>query len=78
MSHHIALLFDSEWLCHYPRPAKVVYNNATEFACQKFQELLENYEIKAVLILMIKKKAILEISMLLRLVSIHLNILNSF
>ena len=25
--HNIALLFDSEWLCHYPRPAKVVYDN---------------------------------------------------
>jgi hypothetical protein len=25
--HNIALLFDSEWLCHYPGPAKVVYDN---------------------------------------------------
>jgi hypothetical protein len=47
-SLHIALLFDSEWLCSYPRPARVVYDNGTEFTGQEFQELLESYGIKPV------------------------------
>jgi hypothetical protein len=45
-SQHIALSFDSEWLCRYPRPAQVVYDNGTEFTGQEFQELLESYGIK--------------------------------
>jgi hypothetical protein len=47
-SYHIALLFDSEWLCCYPRPARVVYDNENEFVGQEFQELLESYGIKPV------------------------------
>jgi len=47
-SYHISILFDSEWLCRYPRPAKVVFDNGTEFTGQEFQELLESYGIKAV------------------------------
>jgi hypothetical protein len=47
-SHHIALLFDSEWLCHYPRPARVVFDNGTEFTGSEFQELLNSYGIKPV------------------------------
>ena len=47
-SHHIALPFDSEWLCHYLQPAKVVYDNGTEFTGQEFQELLESYGIKPI------------------------------
>ncbi len=47
-SQHITLLFDSEWLCRYPRPARVVYDNGTEFTGQEFQELLDSYGIKAV------------------------------
>jgi hypothetical protein len=47
-SYHIALLFDSEWLCRYPRPSKVVYDNGTEFTGYEFQELLQSYGIKAV------------------------------
>jgi transposase InsO family protein len=35
-------------LCRYPRPAKVVYNNGTEFTGQEFQELLKSYGIKPV------------------------------
>jgi transposase InsO family protein len=45
-SQTIALSFDSEWLCRYPRPAQVIYNNGTEFTGQVFQELLESYCIK--------------------------------
>jgi hypothetical protein len=47
-SQHIALLFDSEWLCRYPRPTRVVYDNGTEFTGQEFQELLDSYGIKPV------------------------------
>jgi transposase InsO family protein len=44
------LLFNSKWLCHYPRPAKVIYDNGTKFTSQEFQELLESYGIKPVVI----------------------------
>jgi hypothetical protein len=47
-SYHIAILFDSKWLCCYPRPARVVFNNGTEFVGQEFQELLDSYGIKPV------------------------------
>jgi len=47
-SHHIALLFNSEWLCRYPRPARVVFDNGTEFTGSEFQELLNSYGIKPV------------------------------
>jgi hypothetical protein len=47
-SYHVAISFDSKWLCRYPRPAQVVFDNGTEFTGQKFQELLESYGIKPV------------------------------
>jgi hypothetical protein len=47
-SYRIAILFDSEWLCRYPRPARVVYDNGSEFVGHEFQELLESYGIKPV------------------------------
>jgi hypothetical protein len=47
-SYHIAILFDSEWLCRYPRPAQVIYDNGPEFTGQEFQELLDSYGIKPV------------------------------
>jgi hypothetical protein len=47
-SYHIAISFDSEWLCRYPRPARVVYDNGAEFTGQEFQELLDSYGIKPV------------------------------
>jgi len=47
-SYHISILFDSEWLCRYPRPARVVYDNGNEFVGQEFQELLDSYGIKPV------------------------------
>jgi hypothetical protein len=40
-SYHISLLFESEWLCHYPWPARVVYDNGNEFFRQEFQEMLD-------------------------------------
>jgi hypothetical protein len=42
-SYHVAIQFDSTWLCRYPRPAKVVYDNGTEFVGQEFQELQRSY-----------------------------------
>jgi hypothetical protein len=47
-SYHIAILFDSVWLCHYPRLARVVYDNGIEFVGQEFQELSRSYGIKAI------------------------------
>jgi hypothetical protein len=47
-SCHIALLFNSEWLCCCPRPERVVFDNGNEFTGSEFQELLSSYEIKPV------------------------------
>jgi hypothetical protein len=33
-SYHIALLFDSEQLCHYPRPVRVVFDNGKKIIGQ--------------------------------------------
>jgi transposase InsO family protein len=45
----VARLFDSEWLCRYPRPEQVVSDNGTQFVSAEFQELLDSYSIKQVL-----------------------------
>jgi hypothetical protein len=47
-SYHIALLFDSTWLCRYPRPARVIFDNGSEFIGREFQEMLDSYGIKPV------------------------------
>jgi transposase InsO family protein len=47
-SYHISILFDGEWLCCYPRPVKVIFDNGNEFLGQEFQELLQSYNITAV------------------------------
>jgi len=41
----ISLIFDSEWLCCYPRPQIVVFDNETEFSSE-FHELLQSYGIQ--------------------------------
>ena len=41
----ISLLFDREWLCRYPRPRMVVFDNGTEFSSE-FHELLQSYGIQ--------------------------------
>ena len=46
-SETISLIFDREWLCRYPRPAKVIYDNGTEFTTE-FIELLLSYGIHPV------------------------------
>ena len=47
-SFHVSIMFDRIWLCHYPRPSRVVYDNGTEFVGQEFQKLLQSYGIMAV------------------------------
>ena len=44
---HVAKKFDSTWLCRYPRPSTVIFDNGGEFCGDEFQELLESYSIKA-------------------------------
>jgi hypothetical protein len=39
-SQEIAILFDGAWLCRYPRPDRVVFDNGGEFMGGEFQELL--------------------------------------
>ncbi|MGH3056092.1 MAG: integrase, partial [Gaiellaceae bacterium] len=39
-------IFDREWLCRYPRPKQVIYDNGSEFKGTEFQELLFSYGIK--------------------------------
>jgi hypothetical protein len=46
-SYHISILFDSDWLCLYPRPHRVIHDNGTEFTGSDFQELLPSYGIKS-------------------------------
>ena len=43
----VALNFDRVWLSRYPRPARCLHDNGTEFMGAEFQELLTSYGIKA-------------------------------
>jgi transposase InsO family protein len=47
-SQQVAILFDGAWLCRYPRPDRVVFDNGGEFIGAEFQELLASYGIKPV------------------------------
>ena len=47
-SWHVAHVFDSTWLCRYPRPKAVVFDNGGEFIGVEFEELLESYNVKGV------------------------------
>ena len=42
----VALNFDRVWLSRYPRPARCLHDNGTEFLGSDFQELLQSYGIK--------------------------------
>ena len=44
-STHVSELFDSEWLCRYPRSTTVIYDNGGEFTGNEFQELQQSYGI---------------------------------
>ena len=41
---NVSNIFDNEWLCRYPRPYYVIFDNGTEFGSD-FRELLESYSI---------------------------------
>ena len=43
----VAKQFDINWLCRYPRPTEVGYDNGKEFIGEGFQELLLSYNITA-------------------------------
>ena len=43
-SSNISFIFDREWICRYPRPKMVIYDNGTEFSSE-FHELLLSYGI---------------------------------
>ncbi len=42
-----ATAFDKGWLCHYPRPHKVVHDNGPEFMGCEFKEMLDTYGIES-------------------------------
>ncbi len=44
-SEDISMIFDRVWLCRYPRPEFVIYDNGSEFSAE-FVELLQSYGIK--------------------------------
>ena len=45
-AYHLAKKFDAQWLCRYPRPKMVVFDNGGEFVGREFQELLCSYGIE--------------------------------
>ena len=45
-SETIALLVDRHWLCRYPRPRYITFDQGGEFTGNEFQELIESYGIK--------------------------------
>ncbi|MGH7974544.1 MAG: RNase H-like domain-containing protein, partial [bacterium] len=40
-----AALLDREWLCRYPRPTELIYDNGKEFKNEEFHELTDSYGI---------------------------------
>ena len=40
-------IFDTNWLCRYPRPSEVGHDNGNEFMGEEFQTLLVSYDIKS-------------------------------
>ena len=46
-SETVALALDRQWLCRYPRPTYITYDQGGEFTGKEFQELLDSYGIKA-------------------------------
>jgi hypothetical protein len=49
-SRTVAHAFDRSWLCCYPRPLICLHDKGTEFIGIEFQELLQSYRIKAVIV----------------------------
>jgi transposase InsO family protein len=48
-SRTVAHAFDRSWLCRYPRPLICLHDKGTKFTGIEFQELLQSYRIKAVI-----------------------------
>jgi hypothetical protein len=46
----VARAFDRSWLCRYPRPLICLHDKGTKFTGIEFQELLQSYGIKAVIV----------------------------
>jgi hypothetical protein len=46
----VACAFNHSWLLHYPRPLICLHDKGTEFTGIEFQELLQSYGIKAVIV----------------------------
>ena len=44
-SAQISRLFNKSWLCRYPRPVEIIYDNGSEFKLY-FRELCDSYSIK--------------------------------
>ena len=44
-SAQISKLFNKQWLCRYPRPVEIIYDNGSEFKLY-FRELCDSYSIK--------------------------------
>jgi hypothetical protein len=47
-SQQVAILFDGAWLCRYPRPSRVIFDNGGEFTGGEFQELLHSFGVQPV------------------------------
>lgn len=47
-SKYIAELFDDVWLCRYPIPMEVIYDNGTKFIGKEFEEILVSYGIDTI------------------------------
>ena len=47
-SWYVAYMFDSTWICQYPRSTAVVFDNRGEFVSVDFEELLESYRVEGV------------------------------
>ena len=45
-AYHLARKFDAHWLCRYPRPKMVVFDNGGKFVGREFQELLCSYGVE--------------------------------
>ena len=44
-SARVSQLFNNTWLCRYPRPRKVVFDNGSEFK-KYFTPLLKDFDVK--------------------------------
>ena len=47
-SSRVSQLFNNTWICRYPRPSKVVFDNGSDFK-QDFNPLLKEFDMKTVL-----------------------------